>query len=202
MTITFDRRGTNGFVSLDSYCGDSEALHPRSCNAVSLEWKNIKYEVPVEKRKKVLINHMYGRCAPGTLTAIMGPSGAGKTTLMNILSGHYDTGYEGEVQVNGCVRDTKLFNMQSCYVMQDDCILPELTVREALSISVQLRTPSMSSSTRRGIVDDAVQRWGLRECQNTRAGYLSGGQRKRLAISQELISNPPVIFLDEPTSCT
>lgn len=200
MTITFDRSSTNGFVSLDSYCGDSEALRPRSCNAVSLEWKNIKYEVPVEKRKKVLINHMYGRCAPGTLTAIMGPSGAGKTTLMNILSGHYDTGYEGEVQVNGCVRDTKLFNMQSCYVMQDDCILPELTVREALSMSVQLRTPSMSSSTRRGIVDDAVHRWGLTECQNTRAGYLSGGQRKRLAISQELISNPPVIFLDEPTS--
>ncbi|KAH8023912.1 hypothetical protein HPB51_019149 [Rhipicephalus microplus] len=151
MTITFDRIGTNGFVSLDSYCAENEALRPHSCNAVSLEWKNINYEVPVGKSKKMLIDHMYGRCAPGTLTAIMGPSGAGKTTLMNILSGHIERGYEGEVQVNGCVRDTKLFNMQSCYVMQDDCLLPELTVREALNMSVQLRTPSMKASAREEI---------------------------------------------------
>lgn len=200
MTITFARNGTNGFVALNSSCGDSDVLRHRTCNPVSLEWKDIEYEVPAGKSKKVLISHMYGRCAPGTLTAIMGPSGAGKTTLMNILSGHYDKGYDGEVQVNGCVRDTKLFNMQSCYVMQDDCLLPELTVREALNMSVQLRTPSMKSLERTEIVDDALYRWGLGECQNTRASCLSGGQRKRLAISQELISNPPVIFLDEPTS--
>lgn len=200
MPIKFAQNGSNGFVSLNSSYGDSDVLRPEKCNAVSLEWKDITYEVPDGKEHKTLISQVYGRCAPGTLTAIMGPSGAGKTTLLNILSGHYDTGYRGEVHVNGCLRDTKLFNMQSCYVMQDDCLLPELSVREALTMSVQLRTPSLSSSKRKEIVDDAILRWGLEACENTRANCLSGGQRKRLAISQELISNPPVIFLDEPTS--
>ncbi|KAG0413882.1 hypothetical protein HPB47_008966 [Ixodes persulcatus] len=179
----------------------TDVLQQPRCNAVYLDWKNITYAVPAKKKeKRALISHMYGKAEPGTLTAIMGPSGAGKTTLMNVLSGHYDKGYEGEVQVNGWVRDTELFNQQSCYVMQDDCLLPELTVREALTMSLQLRIPSLNRSKREQLVDEAITRWGLDACQNTRTSFLSGGQRKRLAISQELISNPPVIFLDEPTS--
>lgn len=63
-----------------------------------------------------------------------------------------DKGYEGEVQVNGWVRDTELFNQQSCYVMQDDCLLPELTVREALTMSLQLRIPSLNRSKREQLV--------------------------------------------------
>ncbi|KAM7315534.1 ATP-binding cassette sub-family G member 1 isoform X1 [Ixodes scapularis] len=175
-------------------------LQTGRCNAVSLEWKNLTYSVPVKKGRRELISRMFGRAAPGTLTAIMGPSGAGKTTLMNVLSGHYDKGYEGEVQVNGWVRDTELFNQQSCYVMQDDCLLPEITVREALTMSVQLRMPSLDCAKRTQLVDHSIKRWGLEDCQKTRTAFLSGGQRKRLAISQELISNPPVIFVDEPTS--
>ncbi|KAK8789073.1 hypothetical protein V5799_021155 [Amblyomma americanum] len=54
-----------------------------------------------------------------------------------------DKGFEGEVHVNGYVRDTKLFNMQSCYVMQEDCLLQYLTVREALTISIELRMPGL-----------------------------------------------------------
>ncbi|XP_077525502.1 ATP-binding cassette sub-family G member 1-like isoform X2 [Amblyomma americanum] len=140
------------------------------------------------------------RCPAGTLTAVMGPSGAGKTTLLNILSGHYDRGYEGEVRVNGWVRNTELFNRQSCYVMQDDVLLPELTVRESLDMSIRLRMPSLPPAKRAHLVNEALSKWGLGECQNTRAGNLSGGQRKRLSIAQELVRKPPVIFLDEPTS--
>lgn len=65
---------------------------------------------------------------------------------------HSDKGYEGEVQVNGWVRDTELFNQQSCYVMQDDCLLPEITVREALTMSVQLRMPSLDCAKRTQLV--------------------------------------------------
>lgn len=196
------QNGGSPVVDIENGAARSTDVFRQSrCNAVYLDWKNITYAVPARKKeKRALISRMYGRAEPGTLTAIMGPSGAGKTTLMNVLSGHYDKGYQGEVQVNGWVRDTELFNQQSCYVMQDDCLLPELGVREALTMSVQLRMPSLNRSKREQLVDEAVSRWGLEVCQRTRTSALSGGQRKRLAISQELISNPPVIFLDEPTS--
>ncbi|KAH7951153.1 hypothetical protein HPB52_005332 [Rhipicephalus sanguineus] len=134
------------------------------------------------------------------MTAIMGPSGAGKTTLLNILSGHYDRGYEGEVQVNGYVREAKLFNLQSCYVMQDDCLLGYLTVRETLAMSVELRTSTRGRRKISEMVEDALELWGLQGCANTLARSLSGGERKRLVIAQELMSDVPVVFLDEPTS--
>ncbi|KAK8758990.1 hypothetical protein V5799_003374 [Amblyomma americanum] len=193
-------------------------------NRVTLEWTSISYAVKQGKEKRTLISNMHGRCPAGTLTAVMGPSGAGKTTLLNILSGHYDRGYEGEVRVNGWVRNTELFNRQSCYVMQDDVLLPELTVRESLDMSIRLRMPSLPPAKRTHLrtvkfhwrghilsdnatyqrnaksVNEALSKWGLGECQNTRAGNLSGGQRKRLSIAQELVRKPPVIFLDEPTS--
>ncbi|XP_049525509.1 ATP-binding cassette sub-family G member 4 isoform X2 [Dermacentor silvarum] len=109
-------------------------------------------------------------------------------------------GYEGEVHVNGYLRDVKLFNMQSCYVMQDDCLLQDLTVREALTMSIELRTSSNGDQNTSHLVMELIERWGLEECADTLTRNLSGGEKKRLAISQELISNPSVIFLDEPTS--
>ncbi|XP_037517077.1 ATP-binding cassette sub-family G member 1-like [Rhipicephalus sanguineus] len=152
------------------------------------------------RRKKTLLNRLYGQANAGTMTAIMGPSGAGKTTLLNILSGHYDRGYEGEVQVNGYVREAKLFNLQSCYVMQDDCLLGYLTVRETLAMSVELRTSTRGRRKISEMVEDALELWGLQGCANTLARSLSGGERKRLVIAQELMSDVPVVFLDEPTS--
>ncbi|XP_077484529.1 ATP-binding cassette sub-family G member 1-like [Amblyomma americanum] len=146
------------------------------------------------------MSHLYGRAAPGTLTAIMGPSGAGKSTLLNILSGHYDKGYEGEVHVNGYVPDYRLFNMQSCYVMQDDRLLPYLTVREALTMSIELRIPALGRGKTSYLVTQMMTQWGLNDCANTLTKCLSGGEKKRLAISQELVANPPVVYLDEPTS--
>ncbi|XP_077525538.1 ATP-binding cassette sub-family G member 1-like [Amblyomma americanum] len=143
---------------------------------------------------------MSGEARSGTLTAVMGPSGAGKTTLLNLLTGFYDKGYKGEVQINGFVRDQALFNKQSCYVMQEDRLLPALTVHEAISMSVELRMPNMESQDKAKKVEQSIQEWGLEVCRDTRTENLSGGQRKRLAIAQELVNNPPVLFLDEPTS--
>ncbi|CAN8013327.1 unnamed protein product, partial [Ixodes persulcatus] len=149
--------------------------------------------------KKALVSNLSGLARPGTLTAIMGPSGAGKTTLLNLLTGFYDKNYEGEVQINGYVRDQQLFNKQSCYVMQEDRLLPALTVHEAITMSVELRMPMMKDQEKKEKVDQSIDEWGLFECRNTRTENLSGGQRKRLAIAQELVNNPPVLFLDEPT---
>ncbi|XP_064470647.1 ATP-binding cassette subfamily G member 4-like isoform X2 [Ornithodoros turicata] len=150
--------------------------------------------------RKTLLHNLSGRATPSTLTVIMGPSGAGKTTLLNVLTGFFEKGYDGEVQINGYVRVPDLFNKQSCYVMQDEHLLPVLTVREALTMSGELRMPSATSEERTAVVSKAIEEWNLHDCERVRTCDISGGQRKRLAIAQELVNNPPVIFLDEPTT--
>ncbi|KAH9367874.1 hypothetical protein HPB48_001707 [Haemaphysalis longicornis] len=112
--------------------------------------------------------------------------------MMLLGAFHSDKGYEGEVQVNGYVRDSKLFNMQSCYVMQDDCLLQYLTVREALIMSAELRLPTLEQQELIKLVADTISGWGLGDCADTLTHRLSGGEKRRLAISQELISRAPV----------
>lgn len=172
----------------------------RNFESIDLAWKNLTYKIKSGKTSKSLVENMSGEVRSGTLTAVMGPSGAGKTTLLNLLTGFYDKGYSGEVQINGYVRDRDLFNKQSCYVMQEDRLLPVLTVFEAISMSVELRMPNIEVKDKAKKVEQSIHEWGLEECRNTITENLSGGQRKRLAIAQELVNNPPVLFLDEPTS--
>ncbi|KAH9379891.1 hypothetical protein HPB48_013795 [Haemaphysalis longicornis] len=123
----------------------------RNFESVNLKWKNLTYSVKEGKLyvvpgRKMLVENLSGEAQSGTLTAIMGPSGAGKTTLLNLLTGFYDKDYDGEVQINGFVRDQALFNKQSCYVMQEDRLLPALTVHEAIAMSVELRMPYVNAT--------------------------------------------------------
>ncbi|XP_075548612.1 ATP-binding cassette sub-family G member 1-like [Dermacentor variabilis] len=194
------RQGKSQFGNVAVAAETEEIILGLNCPPTTLEWKDITFSVKTKTGKRALLARLYGKALPGTLTAIMGPSGAGKTSLLNVLSGHYHEGYDGEVHVNGYLRDVKLFNMESCYVMQDDCLLQYLTVREALTMSIELRTSSIGGEPISHLVVEVIERWGLEECADTLTRHLSGGEKKRLAISQELTSNPSVIFLDEPTS--
>lgn len=180
--------------------GNSRQNGYRNFESIDLTWKNLTYKIKSGKTSKILVENMSGEVRSGTLTAVMGPSGAGKTTLLNLLTGFYDKGYAGEVHINGYVRERELFNKQSCYVMQEDRLLPVLTVCEAISMSVELRMPNIEPKDRAKKVEQSIHEWGLEECRHTITENLSGGQRKRLAIAQELVNNPPVVFLDEPTS--
>lgn len=139
---------------------------------------------------------------PASLTAIVGPSGAGKTTLMRVLSGQLAP-TSGGVTYNG----TDLSGCRQTYaeltgfVPQDDVVHLGLTITEALGYQAQLRLGSTTGeSERRARVDQLLQMLLLTEQRDQLVGTLSGGQRKRVSIAVELLKEPQLLFLDEPTS--
>ncbi|KZC05633.1 ATP-binding cassette sub-family G member 4 [Dufourea novaeangliae] len=133
----------------------------------------------------------------------MGPSGAGKSTLLNILTGFDRDMWKGQIEYIG--REGKHtwqeYRKQSCYIQQDDRLHPLFNVVEAMWMAVNLKIGSSLSKKAKGmLIDDVLENLDLMKTKNTKCSQLSGGQKKRLSIALELVDNPPVMFLDEPTT--
>ncbi|KAF3429444.1 hypothetical protein E2986_03838 [Frieseomelitta varia] len=151
--------------------------------------------------RKEILHGINGRLPAKHLIALMGPSGAGKSTLLDILSGFRTTGVNGNVYVNGCVRQMNSFRKCSAYITQDDRLEALLTVIENMTVAADLKLPTnISKSKKETIIKKILTTLGLYEHVNTLTGKLSGGQKKRLSIALELVNNPTVVFLDEPTT--
>lgn len=177
-------------------------------NTATLEWKDISYSVPVgKKRHKTLINSASGCIRPGEMIAVIGGSGAGKTTLMNILAGRIGPGnLTGSITINGHPRDPATWKKVIGYVEQEDILLKNLTVLETLHFAARLRLPiSVPAKEKIRKVEHVISELGLGNCLYTQIGGpgkkgVSGGEKKRTAVGIELLNDPKILFLDEPTS--
>ncbi|RLU21122.1 hypothetical protein DMN91_005495 [Ooceraea biroi] len=161
----------------------------------------LKLEVKKYGRKKEILHGINRRLPSKQLIALMGPSGTGKSTLFDVLSGFRVTGVDDTIFVNGHVRDLNSFRKYTAYVTQEDRLESLLTVLEYMKIAADLKlsadTPQNKKET---TIKEILTALGLYEHLHTRAGQLSGGQKRRLSIALELVNNPMVMFLDEPTT--
>ncbi|KAL1544434.1 Pleiotropic drug resistance protein 2 [Salvia divinorum] len=161
----------------------------------------------IEETRLQLLRDVSGAFRPGVLTALVGVSGAGKTTLMDVLAGRKTGGYiEGAISISGYPKDQSTFARVSGYCEQTDIHSPHVTVYESVVYSAWLRlSPDVDEETSKMFVEEVMDLIELNPLRNAMVGLpgvdgLSTEQRKRLTIAVELVANPSIIFMDEPTS--
>ncbi|XP_046451684.1 ATP-binding cassette subfamily G member 4-like [Daphnia pulex] len=192
---------TAGMTINDRSRGTTSSRKYQEGSSFDLTFHDLSYTVGKGENAKHILRQMSGTFKSGKLTAIMGPSGAGKTSLMNILAGLKKSGIEGRVDINGAERNFKTFRKQSAYVTQQDHLLRNLTVDEYMTAAAHLKLGNTASEKDKKLTIELVLKTlGLTNTQQTRVKRLSGGECKRLSIALELIDNPAILFLDEPTS--
>ncbi|CAI9273161.1 unnamed protein product [Lactuca saligna] len=183
---------------------------------LSLAFDHVNYyvDMPAEMKTKgieedrlQLLQDVSGTFRQGILTALVGISGAGKTTLMDVLAGRKTGGYiEGSISISGYPKNQETFARVSGYCEQNDIHSPHVTVYESLVYSAWLRlAPDITKETRLMFVEEVMDLVELNPLRNAIVGLpgvdgLSTEQRKRLTIAVELVANPSIIFMDEPTS--
>ncbi|EFJ39882.1 hypothetical protein VOLCADRAFT_40167, partial [Volvox carteri f. nagariensis] len=175
---------------------------------ITLVFQDLNAVLPVAARERLqLLSGITGFNEPGVLLALMGGSGAGKTTLMDVIAGRKTIGeISGTITVNGHRADPRAWSRVMGYVEQFDIHSPGQTVVEALQFSARLRLPkSCSNSQVKSYVEEVLEIVDLLPLMSSLVGSpgvsgLSVEARKRLTIAVELVANPSCIFLDEPTS--
>ena len=152
-------------------------------------------------QKKILLRDIHMSIPLGHMVLLLGGSGAGKTTYLNAVNGYEKA--KAEVLLNGNNMYTQYKKMQYevGFVPQSEMMRSKDTVLNTLLDAAKLRLPAdVSASLRRRRVDEVMDIFGLKPVQNNLVEKLSGGQKKRLSISMEFISNPSLFILDEPDS--
>ena len=181
-----------GFLRLRSRSGES-----------NLSWRGLSLRIGA----KQVLEDVSGHVNAGEMCAVMGPSGSGKTSVLNVLAGRVLAGrgreVSGQVAVNGRAIVPQAFRSRIAFVLQHDSLYATATCREALELSAHLRLPrSVSAARRAERVEALIESLGLSHVQNTMIGSelvrgLSGGEKKRVSIGVELVTQPSILFADE-----
>ncbi|XP_059308706.1 ABC transporter G family member 21 [Lycium ferocissimum] len=190
-----------------------ESLRP-----VTLKFEDVSYTIKLEsnnkggcfsshqqKQTRMLLQAVTGTVKPGELLAMLGPSGSGKTTLLTALAGRLPGKFSGTITYNGQQFSSSM-KRKIGFVTQDDVLYPHLTVLETLTYAALLRLPNkLTNQEKMEQAELVIMELGLTRCKNSMIGGqlfrgISGGERKRVSIGQEMLVNPSLLLLDEPTS--
>ena len=151
--------------------------------------------------KKVLLRDIHMSIPQGHMVLLLGGSGAGKTTYLNAINGYEKAKAEVLLNGNNMYKHYKKMQYEVGFVPQSEMMRGKDTVLNTLLDAAKLRLPKdVSAKQRRDRVDEVMDIFGLKPVQNNLVEKLSGGQKKRLSISMEFISNPSLFILDEPDS--
>ncbi|KAH0756813.1 hypothetical protein KY290_020306 [Solanum tuberosum] len=189
-----------------------ESLHP-----VTLKFEDVSYTIKLESNKRgyfsshqqkqtrMILQNVMGIVKPGELLAMLGPSGSGKTTLLTSIAGRLHGKFSGTITYNDQQFSSSM-KRKIGFVTQDDVLYPHLTVLETLTYAALLRLPSkLTNQEKIEQAELVIMELGLTRCRNSMIGGqlfrgISGGERKRVSIGQEMLVNPSLLLLDEPTS--
>ncbi|KAK7257224.1 hypothetical protein RIF29_31037 [Crotalaria pallida] len=182
---------------------------------VSLKFHDVVYKIKTQKvglleknekaEEKIILNGVAGMVEPGEILAMLGPSGSGKTTLLTALGGRLGGQLHGTITYNGKPFSNSM-KRKTGFVTQDDVLYPHLTVTETLVFTALLRLPnSLTKEEKMARANSVMAQLGLTRCKDSIIGSpllrgVSGGERKRVSIGQEMLISPSLLFLDEPTS--
>lgn len=171
-------------------------------SGIEVETKDIVKTVHTSKGNLNIVNHINLKIEPGEFVAIIGGSGAGKSSFLNCISG-YSKPTSGQVLINGddLYDNYETLKQMIGYVPQDDIVYENLTVFGMLDYTAKLRMPNDTTrQERHDKVNEVIKMVELEGREKFLIKSLSGGQRKRVSIAVELLSDPNLFFLDEPSS--
>ncbi|XP_059306431.1 ABC transporter G family member 14-like isoform X1 [Lycium ferocissimum] len=193
-----------------------ESFSQRALSPITLKFEEIVYKIrqetkgmccggPSSTKEKTILNGVTGIVCPGEMLAMLGPSGSGKTTLLTALGGRLSGKLSGKITYNSQPFSGSI-KRRTGFVAQDDVLYPHLTVIETLLFTALLRLPqSLGRVEKVRHVEHVIAELGLNKCRNSMIGGplfrgISGGEKKRVSIGQEMLINPSLLLLDEPTS--
>lgn len=182
---------------------------------ITLKFEEVVYKISNQQKgmccggtstiEKTILNGVTGMVCPGEILAMLGPSGSGKTTLLTALGGRLTGKLSGKITYNSQPFSGTI-KRRTGFVAQDDVLYPHLTVTETLVFTALLRLPrTLTRDEKVQHVECIITELGLTRCKNSMIGGplfrgISGGEKKRVSIGQEMLINPSLLLLDEPTS--
>ena len=181
---------------------NGKLMYQTTISGVSLTLENICKTVGHGSRRKRILNNVSCEIGNNEFVAIIGGSGAGKTTVMNAMSG-FDSDISGRVYCNGIDlrRNFNTLKNMIGFVPQQDIIYENLTLQRMLYYTAKMKMPSDTSKAEiRARIHKVLEMVDLVQHAKTYIRKLSGGQKKRASIAVEMLADPGLFFLDEPTS--